>query len=128
MTVRECWLHHFQSKLQWLCNGFFCSYCTFFLVSALLLDYSLCLDSWKRYMTPTFDAALLCIVHRDRVTNIKRKLFQNLNPLHHDDTMMVDVDATALFLVDVDQTALFQPVDGRRSSTSILQPFSSRPK
>ena len=32
---------------------------------------------------------------------------------------MVDVDATALFLVDVDQTALFQPVDGRRSSTSV---------
>ena len=34
-------------------------------------------------------------------------------------------DATALFLVDVDQTAIFQPVNGRRSSTSILQPFSS---
>ena len=40
---------------------------------------------------------------------------------------MVDIGATALFLVDVDQTALFQPVDGRRSSTSILQPFWSPP-
>ena len=40
---------------------------------------------------------------------------------------MVDVDATALFLVNLDQTALFQPFGGRRSSTSILQPFSSRP-
>ena len=39
----------------------------------------------------------------------------------------VDVDHTALFLVDVNQTAHFQLVDGRRSSTSILQPFSSRP-
>ena len=33
----------------------------------------------------------------------------------------------SFLLVDVDQTALFQPVDGRRSSMSILQPFSSRP-
>ena len=31
----------------------------FFLVSALLRDYSLCWDSWKPYMTPTLDAALL---------------------------------------------------------------------
>ena len=38
---------------------------------------------------------------------------------------MVDVDATALFLVDVDQTALFQPVDSRRSSTSVDVRFTS---
>ena len=31
----------------------------FYLVSALLRDYSLFWDRWKRYMTPTLDAALL---------------------------------------------------------------------
>ena len=41
-----------------------------FLLSTLLRDYSLCWDSWKRYMTPTLDAALLCIVHCDGVTTL----------------------------------------------------------
>ena len=51
--------------------------------------------------------------------------------------LMVEVDHTTIFLVDVDQTALLQPVDGQccrrlltcqRLSTSILQPFPSRPE
>ena len=33
-----------------------------FFVFALLRDYSLCWDRWKRYMTLTLDAALLIVV------------------------------------------------------------------
>ena len=40
----------------------------------------------------------------------------------------VNVEAIDLFSVDVDHPALFYLVDGRRPSTSILQPFSSRPR
>ena len=47
-------------------NVFFFIIFYFYLVSALLRDYSLCWDRWKRYMTPTLDAALLKIDTYDR--------------------------------------------------------------
>ena len=40
---------------------------SFFFLSALLRDCSLCWDSWNSTMTPTLDAALLCMVHREPV-------------------------------------------------------------
>ena len=53
----------------------------FFFLSALLRDYSLCWDHWNGTMTPTLDAALPCIVHRNGVTTISSRAGTDLGLL-----------------------------------------------